>query len=591
MRYGEIAPPDLIVESSFISRIDYHYPRPEGPFGVSVHTGHRQVSLSGQEEFVVIGLQGQEIPFEDLPPMNIAFVIDKSGSMAGEKLEWVKESFEIFVRQVRPQDIVSLVVFDSAAYVIFPSVAMRGKRDQFRQAVRMISSGGGTNLTAGLQLGYEQVMANFRHEYSNRVLFLTDGVGASEGMFEMAETYRSMGVNVSTIGLGKNFDLDLMSELARRGGGSSRFISDRETMVEAFGEGLGRMAVPVAKDVSVEVELMGGTHMIDTWAYSHQTAGNKEIYTFPAVHLGDYETIVMRLDLPEFSTPGPVTIGRILTNYTDSEGEENAFSSMDIIVEAAALENPVDGISDATVLRAGTMVNYATCLKEIGSEYHESKQITGQERSAIIEQLLQKTNSMKKEVLNARQRLDYDGFEDELAILDKYLHILGGEINLSDGVIEDLWNDREIAPFTEDRSLLTRIGSLFQEMIIEIRSRQSGTIAVSGFAVNDSREAGICDLLDEMAESTFAEEFTVVERRQLNKVMEEQKLVLSDLVETTTAIDVGKLVAAEYILTGTIIPMQSSIVIFTRIIHVESSVVESVAQIIVPIDDEVRGML
>jgi hypothetical protein len=385
--------------------------------------------------------------------------------------------------------------------------------------------------------------------------------------------------------------MDLMRELARRGGGSSRFISDRETMVEAFGEGLGRMAVPVAKDVSVEVELIGGTRMIDTWAYSHQTVGDREIYTFPAVHLGDYETIVMKLDLPEFLKAGPVKIGRILTSYTDSEGEKSALTSMDIVVEAVSLENPIDGITDATVLRAGTMVNYAACLKEIGAEYHGSMQISAKKREDIIRQLIEKINNMKKEVINARQRLDYDGFKDELETLDKYLHILGEEINLSDAVIEDIWSDREIAPFIEDRSLLTRVESLFQEMNLEISNIQSGTIAVTGFAVYDGREASICDLLDEMAESTFAGAFTVVERRHLSKVLEEQKLVLSDLVETTTAIEVGKLLAAEYILTGTVIPMQSSVVIFTRIIHVESSVVESVAQIIVPIDDEVRGLL
>ncbi len=67
-------------------------------FGVTVYTGHRQVSSAGQEKLIVIGLQGKEVPFKDLPLLNLAFVIDKSGSRGiADKMSWVKESFEIFI--------------------------------------------------------------------------------------------------------------------------------------------------------------------------------------------------------------------------------------------------------------------------------------------------------------------------------------------------------------------------------------------------------------------------------------------------------------------------------------------------------------
>ncbi len=91
-------------------------------FGVTVYTGHRQVSSAGQEKLIVIGLQGKEVPFKDLPLLNLAFVIDKSGSRGiADKMSWVKESFEIFIEQVLDQDFVPLVVFDWDVRVIFPS--------------------------------------------------------------------------------------------------------------------------------------------------------------------------------------------------------------------------------------------------------------------------------------------------------------------------------------------------------------------------------------------------------------------------------------------------------------------------------------
>ena len=220
---GIIVPAHEVLVDSYIAYIDYQYPEPKGDLGITLYTGHNQVPASGQDEVLHIGIQGKKLEFESLPPMNLAFVIDKSGSMsAQDKMGWVKEAFEIFIEKVRDIDFVSLVVFDNQAQVIFPSTQMksRDQRLRFREAVLSIQPGGGTNLTAGLELGYQQCLANFRMEYTNRVLFLTDGVGESSGILEMAERYKELGINVSTIGVGTDFDLELMNDLALRGGGS-----------------------------------------------------------------------------------------------------------------------------------------------------------------------------------------------------------------------------------------------------------------------------------------------------------------------------------------------------------------------------------
>jgi Ca-activated chloride channel family protein len=196
---GIIIPPDEVHIDSYIAHINYKYPDPANDLGVSLYSGHYQVSTGGQEEVIHIGIQGKKLGFESLPPMNLAFVIDKSGSMsAQDKMGWVKDAFNFFIEKVRDIDFVSLVVFDNEAKVIFPSTQMksRERRLQFKEAVNSIQPGGGTNLIGGLELGYQQVLANFRSEYTNRVLFLTDGVGESGGILDMAETYSEMGVSV-----------------------------------------------------------------------------------------------------------------------------------------------------------------------------------------------------------------------------------------------------------------------------------------------------------------------------------------------------------------------------------------------------------
>ncbi|UCG00052.1 MAG: VWA domain-containing protein [Spirochaetaceae bacterium] len=110
--------------------------------------------------------------------MNLAFVIDHSGSMAdADKLNWVKDAFNIFIEQVRSVDYVSLVIFDNQAEVVYPAAKMDSneKRLRFKQTVHSIRPAGSTNILDGLQLGCLEVLKNLNREYTNRVLFLSDG--------------------------------------------------------------------------------------------------------------------------------------------------------------------------------------------------------------------------------------------------------------------------------------------------------------------------------------------------------------------------------------------------------------------------------
>jgi Ca-activated chloride channel family protein len=206
---GVIVPPNEVYIDSYIASIDYQYPQPEQALGITLYTGHHQVSSKGQEEVVQIGIQGREIPFEELPPMNLAFVIDKSWSMGEQdKMDWVKESFEIFIDRVRDKDYVSVVVYDDEAEVIFPSLRMNSaqRRERFKEAVHSIVPAGGDNMEDGLMLGYQQVQANYRKEYVNRVLLLSDGTELSARL--KREAAKSGDVRASLMWNNRN-DLDL----------------------------------------------------------------------------------------------------------------------------------------------------------------------------------------------------------------------------------------------------------------------------------------------------------------------------------------------------------------------------------------------
>ena len=588
---GTIIPPEEVYIDSYVAYIDYLYPKPESEIGVTLYSGHHQISSRGQEEILQIGIQGRELSFEELPPMNLAFVIDKSGSMNQmEKMDWVKEAFYIFIDRVRDKDFVSLVYFDDRAETVFPSTRMDSSinRKRFKDAVYRVRPGGGTNLMGGVKLGYKEVLSNYREEYTNRILVLSDGQAttSTSGLMEMARSYRNMGIHVSTIGVGKDFDLALMRSLAHEGGGSSRFISGREEMEKTFGSELDRMVVPIAYDVEMKLEFLQDVDILATWGYDHRIVGNKITYYLSTLHHRDYETILVQFRIPPQDLYGEVDLARFSIEYRDGEGNTRYKGPYYMKVNFVDMEYPVTGFSDGMVLRSGTMLHFAQALQQIGKDYYSGY-------SPQVQNAYERTIAIRKELINARLRLDDIGFDDEIAILDNYLRVFSGALEESGYEVRRIVEEEEITPPVQQRSLQEHLENLCREMTLDLAVKGKGTIAIAGFTTKSGKPSELLTLIDEMAlyEITKLGTLKVIERERMDMVLKEQALALSDLMDTTKAINVGKILTANHILTGTVIKMPSSVVIFGRIINVETAEVESAAQVIVPRSREVESML
>ncbi|MCK5569950.1 MAG: hypothetical protein KAJ15_09550, partial [Spirochaetes bacterium] len=153
--------------------------------------------------------------------------------------------------------------------------------------------------------------------------------------------------------------------------------------------------------------------------------------------------------------------------------------------------------------------------------------------------------------------------------------------------------DEEIAPSVRERPLEGHLENLFREMTLDLGSKKRGTISISGFTTRDGKPSGLVTLLNEMALMEIAklDTLTVIERDKLDMILDEQKLAINDLMDTSNAIEIGKLLTANYILTGSVVEMPGSVMIFGRVINVETAEVESVAQVIVPKNHDVRALL
>lgn len=301
---GQITPADEIEIDAYLAQIDYDYPLPVDEPVNFILDADRKDELA----YLQLGMKAQKTEFKDLPQFNLAFVIDCSGSMASlNKMNWVKDSFEIFIENVRPTDYVSLIAFSSDATVVYPATQMKGyvEKQKFKDEVASMVAFGGTNIYDGLEAGYKEVLANFDPLYNNRVILLTDGENndyahSESDIIKLAGQYFTQkDIYVSCIALGTSADVNLMNDIAEEGGGSSRFISNHEKMVETFSTELDRLIVPAAKNMTMTLTLADGVTLVNTWGYDYSVKGQDIIYTLDTIHNGDYETIVTEMVLPE----------------------------------------------------------------------------------------------------------------------------------------------------------------------------------------------------------------------------------------------------------------------------------------------------
>ncbi|UCG00051.1 MAG: hypothetical protein JSV89_11040 [Spirochaetaceae bacterium] len=338
--------------------------------------------------------------------------------------------------------------------------------------------------------------------------------------------------------MGKSFDLDLMVKMARLGGGSSRFISDRKEMEETFGSELDRMAVPLALNLVMKLEFLVDVDILDTWGYENRRSGDTVHYYQRTFHHGDHETILAHVRIQPQRMTGTFDLARFTIQYQDVYGNE--LKSGPHIIQASFVDIPfpVTGFSDGMVLRSGTMLHLAQNLKTIGELYYSNKS------QQNLSRVMQLASDTKKELVNARMRLDNRGFEDEIRILDNYLETLGRELQLAEARIRDFISDVEAQSLTPQRSFRNHIKNLCTEIA------RINTISL-------------------------------IREQALYSAIRQHGYTIADLTDKLNAMTVGRFLAADYIVTGTVMETTNNYIIFSRLLNIASGEVESTAQVIV----------
>ncbi len=151
----------------------------------------------------------------------------------------------------------------------------------------------------------------------------------------------------------------------------------------------------------------------------------------------------------------------------------------------------------------------------------------------------------------------------------------------------------EITPPVEERPLEDHIENLFREMTLGLEVKKQGVIAVSGFTAGEEKSSELLSFLNETAILEFSklDNMKLLDKQAMDAALEEQKLSFTDLMDTSNAISIGEILSANYIVTGSVIEMPGSVLIFGRIINIKTEEIESAAQVIVPKNSEMEALL
>ncbi|HEY0662715.1 MAG TPA: VWA domain-containing protein [Lysobacter sp.] len=258
---GVRPPADAVRAEEFINYFDYGHPGPtsrETPFRVTTELA--PAPWNAKRQLLMIGIKGYDVPKATLPPANLVFLIDTSGSMdSPDKLPLVKDSLRQLVPHLRPQDRVTMVVYAGSAGLVLPPTP-GDRHEEILGALDRLEAGGSTNGGDGIRLAYAMAKQAFVKGGVNRVILATDGdfnVGTvdNNALETLVADQRKSGIALTTLGYGQgNYNDALAEQLADVGDGNHAYIDTLQEARKVLVEQMGATLMTIARDVKIQIE-------------------------------------------------------------------------------------------------------------------------------------------------------------------------------------------------------------------------------------------------------------------------------------------------------------------------------------------------
>ena len=375
-----------------------------------VENGHWLSGAPKQKFYLYLELQGAAAPVHtNRVPLNLSIVVDRSGSMQGNKITYAKKAAQFVVDNLMPNDRLSVVQYDDEINVVSPFGAVQNKVE-LRRRIEMISARGATNLSGGLLKGYEQAGLNKLDRYVNRVLLLSDGL-ANRGITDQAmlqnivqEKFREEGIALSTFGIGADFDELLMTNLSEYGGANYYFIDSPDKIPSIFAKELKGLLAVVAQNVKLEIRLPSAYFSCEK-VYGFPAEISTEVIQIPFNDLFSSEKNAVLLELNAVRPPDQDLEFAVCLRYDNVLGEyqqvlEEQVLKVQLTSDADAVEAGTNRVvlEQTTFFTANQWYEEVILLAERG-DYHGAKNLITQIKAYLEKhfQNMTPTEELKKQ--------------------------------------------------------------------------------------------------------------------------------------------------------------------------------------------------
>ena len=333
------------------------------------------------------------------PPLNVALVIDRSGSMRGDKIEHVRRAAHTIVDMLDRDDRLSIVSYQSNASVdLHPQPVDGSSIDRMHRTIDGIRAGGGTNIEAGMRRAKQALVGTKTRESVNRIVLLSDGkptVGrtGTGALSRLAEGASDTGVSVTTMGVGVDYNEQLLTRMANVGGGNYYFIDAPDKVVSIFQKELGGLAETVAKSASLVIDLGDRVELEDVYGYPSDTSGGRVRVALSEFFAEQNKSVLLELR-GRIDAPRPQSVLDIELSYQDLIADRPAHHSASLT--AAASDDPaqIDGSIDRSVVSRVQQVEVATRIDDAMEAFKRGDK---QEATEVLERSRKQVRQAKDE--------------------------------------------------------------------------------------------------------------------------------------------------------------------------------------------------
>jgi len=330
----------------------------------------RPVLMADEEQTVYlrVGLRGcpSEI-FEHRAPVNVAIVIDKSGSMNScGKIQAAKEAAILALHRLKSKDIVSVVLYDSDVEVLVPATKMTN-RERIIRKIRGINAGGSTALYAGVQTGAEELRKFLSNERVNRVVLLSDGLAnvgpdSPHALGKLGADLVDEGISVTTIGLGHGYNEDLMSQLAYKSDGGHYFCEEADELASVFDQEFDRALSVVAQKIIIEINCPKGIKPIRLLGREGTIKGQKITLDMNHIYSEHEKYVLLEVQTPAYEKDA-LSVADVNIRYVDMKNNRQEKLNTKIAATTTRSRKVYDARQNKVV--------YADVVEQIAIENNE----------------------------------------------------------------------------------------------------------------------------------------------------------------------------------------------------------------------------